>query len=66
MPDPERQQTACCTTCGAVQPVTGLASKYGPPQLVGEIRGLRLWEAKCEKCDRNTVKGMQSIWKEQE
>jgi hypothetical protein len=59
-------QTACCTGCGAVSLIVNLSSKYGPPQLMGEIKGLRLWEAKCRTCDKGSAKGLQAIWKEQE
>ena len=59
-------QTVCCTGCGAVRRLDQLSSRFGRPQLMGEIKGKRLWEAKCPTCDKNNTKGMQAIWKEQE
>lgn len=69
-PEPPRPPSdivyARCTGCGDVKPVDMLGSKYGKPQIVGEVRGLRLWEARCSTCNRDQSKGLQAIWKEQQ
>ena len=59
-PDP----WATCTGCGAGRKVSDLSSKYGKAQLLGEIKGLRMWEATCQTCNAKAKKGLQAIWKE--
>jgi hypothetical protein len=64
-PSTEVTVKAQCTGCGAICPLDQLHSKYGKPQLVGEVRGKRLWEAKCHACDKpSRAARMQAIWKE--
>lgn len=68
MPDPPLIPVATCQGCGATKALSDLTSKYGRPQLVGEIKGAHLWEAQCEWCDagkgKNKVISLQAIWKE--
>jgi hypothetical protein len=68
-PDIVGDERATCQGCGTIEKVSNLSSKYGKAQLVGHIRDLRLWEAKCLNCDgkANSGKpksGMQAIWRE--
>ncbi len=53
-----------CTGCHKASPLDTLSSKYGKPQLVGEVKGKRLWEAKCHVCKPSKASRLEAIWKE--
>jgi hypothetical protein len=54
-----------CTVCGDEKRLGDLASKYGKPQLVGQVREKGLWEARCYTCQPKHHKGgLESIWRE--
>lgn len=63
-PNPPYMPKFVCQGCGAERHLDALDSKWGKPQLVGEIKGKRLMEARCPKCDLKPHKGMQAVWKE--
>lgn len=54
-----------CTGCGTEEALENLTSRFGKPQLVGEVKGKRLIEARCAVCDSHPHKGLQAVWKEQ-
>jgi hypothetical protein len=67
--DEPKRSWFLCTGCGAQSTYAALSSKYGKPQLVGEIKDKRLVEAKCQVCEekgrRSKGARMQAIWREQ-
>jgi hypothetical protein len=54
-----------CTGCGTETYLDHLSSRFGKAQLVGEIKGARLWEASCSECPKRKKKSpLEAIWKE--
>jgi hypothetical protein len=54
-----------CTGCGNESHLDKLSSRFGKAQLIGEIKGARLWEASCSECPKRKKKNhLEAIWKE--
>jgi hypothetical protein len=64
-PEPVKVAVFVCQTCGKTAFENDMWSKWGKPQLVGEIKGKRLLEARCHTCEPKPKKGLQSVWREQ-